>query len=80
MLELSTLPLEKIASSVAAQQTKKGLISLCTPIGVLLLAFLPTTIKEKYLEGKLSLRELASREEIFDKISSAISEQIKTSY
>jgi hypothetical protein len=78
MLDIgSTTMLTKAATSLATEQTKKGVASLMGPVTSLFIAFLPVRLKAKYLEGRLTVRELAAREDIFQKVAVAVANEIK---
>lgn len=64
--------LAKVASGISA--------TLIKPVGAMLIAFLPDALKEKYLEGRLSLVELKTREDIFEKAGRAMSRHMENRY
>jgi hypothetical protein len=78
MLDIaSTTALTKAATSLATEQTRKGVASLMGPVTSLFIAFLPARLKAKYLEGRLTVRELAAREDIFQKVAVAVADEIR---
>jgi Protein of unknown function (DUF2806) len=80
MIDPASLALQKASTALVGAQAKKGIAALLAPVGSLLIAALPTAVKEQYLNGKLTVRELATREDIFKKLTTVIADQLKNRF